>query len=172
MCDSERVCLCQGLDISVSCQGLSACSGKSCSRILPLNPCHGAFLSEQVAERNPVVCSRKCLITCAPWAATARQGLRRFCCLWLGSALGILWHSAVFHAGSILGSSLASAAEATGTAGPRPGVSLSPALWIRSWEAADQPAGHKWDYRALRVQSIFRIELLAHCRAVRLLWPC
>lgn len=45
MHDSERVCICQGLDISVSSQGLSACSGKSCSRILPLNPCHGAFLS-------------------------------------------------------------------------------------------------------------------------------
>lgn len=130
MHDSECVCICQGLDISVSSQGLSACSGKSCSRIFPLNPGCGAFLSHQVAQRNPVVWSRKCLITSAPQAAAAQQGLRRFCCKWMGSALGILWHS-------ILESSLASAAEATGTQGPRPWVRFVLDVWDLggSWPA-------------------------------------
>lgn len=166
MHDSEHVCICHGLDISVSSQGLSACSGKSCSRIFPLNPCHGAFLSPQVTQRNPVVCRRKCLITFAPRAATAEQRLRRFCCKWMGSALGILWHSAVFRADSILGSSLASAAEATGTRGPRPCVRFHLDLWIRTWETADQPSVE------MGLQSVFWIELCTHCMAVRLLWSC
>lgn len=43
---SDCVCICQGLDNSVSSWALSAHSGVLCSKIIPSRPRHGVFLSD------------------------------------------------------------------------------------------------------------------------------